>query len=274
MNLPALSAIAPEYVASKEDLNVRLEQCEPLFMLKSKPLSLKTFWLAWNRVYWFRHLSGRILKPSMHDHFVGEYTASWGGYPCKPFSIIGKQNGEEHPEHLWPYLRRDIEATRPVWCGFENVANHLHIGYEQVRGELQELGYTVEEGIFSSLEAGAPHKRERLFILAMDYAQCEGLQGQPWYGPIQERWKNKGGSASPTNIFPRTRGISQFGWEEPRTVDRKSCMDFSANGYSFIEDMVRAAGNSVMEQTAEIAFVTLLNKHIANKPPHGASQRC
>lgn len=69
-------AIAPESVASKEELNDRLAHSEPLLMWKSKPLSSKTFWLAWKRAFWMRHLSGQILKPSMHDLFVERYTAS------------------------------------------------------------------------------------------------------------------------------------------------------------------------------------------------------
>jgi DNA (cytosine-5)-methyltransferase 1 len=47
----------------------------------------------------------------------------------------------------------------------ENVNNHLRIGYDAVRQELQEIGYCVEQGIFSAEEVGASHLRKRLFIL-------------------------------------------------------------------------------------------------------------
>ncbi len=43
---------------------------------------------------------------------------------------------------------------------------HLNIGYREVRGELEGLGYGVTEGLFTAAEVGAPHKRQRLFILA------------------------------------------------------------------------------------------------------------
>ncbi len=108
--------------------------------------------------------------------FYGKVHGIVGGYPCKPFSVIGKQNGEEHPEHLWPYIKTSISAARPIFCFFENVVNHINIGYETVRGDLQGLGYTVKEGIYSALEVGATHRRERLFILAVDHTRSEGLQ--------------------------------------------------------------------------------------------------
>jgi hypothetical protein len=75
-NLPGCFQYAPEYAASKEELNERLAQSEPLLMWKSKPLSSKTFWLAWKRVWWMQHLSGRILKPSMQSRFVIAWTES------------------------------------------------------------------------------------------------------------------------------------------------------------------------------------------------------
>lgn len=79
--LPSL-AIAQDYAASKEELNERLGHSEPLLLWKSKPLSSRTWWPAWNRVWWFRALSGRILKPSMQNHFVERYTALWAVIPA------------------------------------------------------------------------------------------------------------------------------------------------------------------------------------------------
>lgn len=49
----------------------------------------------------------------------------------------------------------------------ENVPGHLRLGFREVAGELREMGYRVAAGIFSALEVGAPHRRERLFALAV-----------------------------------------------------------------------------------------------------------
>jgi DNA (cytosine-5)-methyltransferase 1 len=113
--------------------------------------------------------------------FYGKVHGITGGYPCQPFSVIGKQTGEDHPGHLWPGIKRIGKIIRPCWMWFENVVNHLQIGYQQVKADLEELGYTVKEGIYSAAECGAPHRRERLFILAVDYSQCEGLERYSGY---------------------------------------------------------------------------------------------
>lgn len=109
-----------------------------------------------------------------------------GGYPCQPFSVAGKRAGTDDPRHLWPHIRSIIDATRPVWCFFENVPGHLTIGYQQVRSDLQSLGYTVTEGLFSAQEVGAPHQRIRLFILAVDNACLNRLQ------PLQDNLNTHG----------------------------------------------------------------------------------
>jgi len=79
---------------------------------------------------------------------------------------MAKRNGAEDPRHLWPHFARVIGECQPEWVFLENVANHLNLGYREVRGELEGLGYGVTEGLFTAAEVGAPHKRQRLFILA------------------------------------------------------------------------------------------------------------
>jgi DNA (cytosine-5)-methyltransferase 1 len=92
-----------------------------------------------------------------------------GGYPCQPFSVAGKQEGTSDPRHLWPHISRIVREVQPEWCFFENVENHLNLGFRDVRDELQAMGYDVEAGIFSAEEVGAPHRRRRLFILAHSF---------------------------------------------------------------------------------------------------------
>lgn len=88
------------------------------------------------------------------------------GYPCQPFSVAGKQRGAEDPRHLWPDVFRVVREIRPAFCFFENVGGHLRLGFEQVHDDLRSVGYRVKAGLFTAQEVGAPHKRERLFILA------------------------------------------------------------------------------------------------------------
>ncbi len=99
--------------------------------------------------------------------FHGKVHGIIGGYPCQPFSTAGLQKGESDPRHLWPYIRKSIYTIKPLWCFFENVANHLNLGFEGVYNELSAMGYSVEAGLYSASEVGAPHQRKRLFILAI-----------------------------------------------------------------------------------------------------------
>ncbi len=89
-----------------------------------------------------------------------------GGYPCQPFSVAGRKLGDKDPRHLWPHIRRIVAEIDPPLCFFENVGGHLRLGFEQVDDDLRSMGYRVAAGLFAAEEVGAPHRRERLFILA------------------------------------------------------------------------------------------------------------
>lgn len=108
------------------------------------------------------------LKTFPSGRFSGCFDFILAGYPCQPFSVAGKQRGEADERHLWPFIRDHIRAIRPVYCFLENVAGHLRLGFDQVVRDLDALGYTVEETLVTASQGGAPHKRERLFILAYD----------------------------------------------------------------------------------------------------------
>lgn len=89
-----------------------------------------------------------------------------GGYPCQPFSVAGLKRGDKDPRHLWPHIARIVREIEPSICFFENVGGHLRLGFEQVHDDLRSMGYRIKAGLFTAEEVGAPHKRERLFILA------------------------------------------------------------------------------------------------------------
>ncbi|QOV92990.1 DNA cytosine methyltransferase [Novosphingobium sp. ES2-1] len=89
------------------------------------------------------------------------------GYPCQPFSVAGRRLGEADPRHLWPHVARIIRECDPPIVFLENVAHHLRLGFLEVARELVGMGYVLAAGLFTAAEVGAPHRRERLFILAM-----------------------------------------------------------------------------------------------------------
>ena len=99
-----------------------------------------------------------------------------GGYPCQPFSHAGARNGTEDQRHLYPYISRIIKIANPAWCLFENVEGHLSLGFKEVSEDLRSMGYSVEAGLYSAEEVGAPHRRNRLFILAIKHNWLENAR--------------------------------------------------------------------------------------------------
>ena len=99
-----------------------------------------------------------------------------GGYPCQPFSIAGKQRGENDPRHLWPQMYRLVRELRPRWVVCENVLGHVELGLDAVLDDLDALGYTCTTFVVPACAVGAPHRRDRVWIVA--HATGLGLAGQ------------------------------------------------------------------------------------------------
>ena len=93
-----------------------------------------------------------------------------GGYPCQPFSTAGKRRGTDDPRHLWPWVRDAISALRPRYAILENVRGHLSMGGTTVIGDLTDIGYDAQWRVVSAAGVGAPHRRDRIIIVA--YPNC------------------------------------------------------------------------------------------------------
>jgi len=89
-----------------------------------------------------------------------------GGYPCQPFSHAGSRAGESDPRHLWPEVARCVRHLRPRWVLLENVAGHLSLGFGAVLGDLAALGYDAWWDCIPAAALGAPHLRDRVFVVA------------------------------------------------------------------------------------------------------------
>lgn len=102
-----------------------------------------------------------------------------GGYPCQPFSLAGDLKGTEDERHLWPFIAGALRVLRPRIAIFENVANHLRLGFDTVLCDLADLGFDAEWVVVRADEVGAPHQRRRLFVFATaSDADRPGLEGR------------------------------------------------------------------------------------------------
>lgn len=98
------------------------------------------------------------------------------GFPCEPFSVAGKRRGADDERNMWPATIECIRVVRPRFALMENVPGLVANGYfDTVIADLVESGYDARWRILSAAEVGAPHKRDRLWILA--HASGERLEG-------------------------------------------------------------------------------------------------
>lgn len=99
------------------------------------------------------------------------------GWPCQPFSVAGKRKGTDDERAIWPHVARCIRALRPKFVVLENVATIVRNGeLGRVGNSLAEAGYDFRWACVRASEVGAPHQRERCFIVAADI-ECGGFDG-------------------------------------------------------------------------------------------------
>lgn len=99
-----------------------------------------------------------------------------GGFPCQDISVAGKQKGiEAKRSGLWKEFARLINEIRPKYAIIENVANLRSQGLIRVLQDLWEIGYDAEWHCIPASAFGAPHRRDRIWIIA--HPACIGKVG-------------------------------------------------------------------------------------------------
>src|SRR5580692_2225513 len=126
--------------------------------------------------------------------FRGAIDVLSGGFPCQPFSVAGKRKGTDEDRYLWPEMCRIINEVRPRWVVGENVLGLLNwrrgMVFEQVQADLEASGYEVWPYILPAAGIGAPHKRDRIWILA--HACGDGCRRYPATSDLDDRGNEKG----------------------------------------------------------------------------------
>jgi DNA (cytosine-5)-methyltransferase 1 len=98
-----------------------------------------------------------------------------GGFPCQDVSHAGKRAGIEGARSgLWREFSRLVCVLRPRFALVENTTGLLDRGIGRVLGDLAEIGYDAEWTVLSACQFGAPHPRERVFIVAYPTGERAG----------------------------------------------------------------------------------------------------
>jgi DNA (cytosine-5)-methyltransferase 1 len=97
-----------------------------------------------------------------------------GGFPCQPVSVAGKRLAQADARWLWPEFSRIVRALRPRLVLVENVPGLLDGGIGDVLGDLATCGFDAEWECLSAAALGAPHERDRVWLVATNTDALDG----------------------------------------------------------------------------------------------------
>lgn len=142
-------------------------------------------WMGWTNVFHteWNEFGQKVLKHHFpnsiqyHDIIKTDYSIHrndidiiTGGFPCQPFSLAGKRKGKDDERYLWHEMLRAIQQIQPTYVVAENVRGLLTIDggmvFEQVFADLEAEGYEVQPVLLPAAGVNAPHRRDRIFIVA------------------------------------------------------------------------------------------------------------
>ena len=147
--------------------------------------------------YWFpQSKSYEDITKTDFTEWRGRVNVLTGGFPCQPFSYAGQRRGAEDDRYLWPHMHRCINEVQPDWVVCENVAGILTMveqgevspmesqasmfdtgdilrryrltetfTLERISRDIEADGYEVQSVLVPACAVGAPHRRDRVFIV-------------------------------------------------------------------------------------------------------------
>lgn len=113
--------------------------------------------------HWPQIINYGDIRNIRHHKYVDLIT---GGFPCQPFSVAGKKKGKDDDRYLWPQFFRIIKQSKPAWIIAENVPGIIDMALDNILNDLESEGYETKAFCIPACAIGAPHKRERLWIVA------------------------------------------------------------------------------------------------------------
>lgn len=158
-----------------------------------------------------------------------------GGFPCQPFSVAGKHGGQDDDRYLWPEMLRVISELRPSWVLGENVPGIVNLALDQVLADLENIGYSGQAFIIPACGVDAPHKRERVAILAHAIDRSGALRRDGQFQDIAEdgrtRSDNGGRTAATVSRERRQDESGSAGMADGiRTAVHEADSDTDGNG--------------------------------------------
>ena len=169
-----------------------------------------------------------------------------GGFPCQDISSAGKGAGiEGERSGMWKEMARIIGEVRPRYVLVENSPVLTSRGLGVVLGDLAAMGYDAEWGVLGAVHAGAPHERERVWILAHAKGIGHGKRREAEYVLEADGGQNR-------QVLPEL--TSPTWWKAEPDVGRV------ADGVAARVDRAKAIGNGQVPAVVRLAWHTLYER--------------
>ena len=190
--------------------------------------------------------------------FRGRLRVLSGGFPCQPFSAAGKRAGTSDDRYLWPEMFRIIREARPTYVVAENVRGLLSwndgMVLDTVCADLESEGYQVFPVVLPAASVNAPHRRDRVWIVATDAN-----------GQVLEHRNGKGTPGRSADAPKRIESSDgPRSWKAFPTVPPICCGDdglsLGLDGITFPRwrrESIKAYGNAIVPQVAYQIFRAL-----------------
>lgn len=234
--------------------------------------ALAARWMGWETVQFVEidHFCQAVLKKNFGNvpihgdiktfgarHLRGTIGVLTGGFPCQPFSNAGKRKGKDDDRYLWPEMLRVAEEVQPSFIVGENVYGFLNwtggVVFEQVQADLENIGYQVTPIVLPACGVGAPHKRDRVWIIANRYGEIAdpGLEQPSTYTNserIQRRTPSRHPEESEQDRYKFIGGYNKLNnWREFPTQPGICGRD---DGIPNRVDRIKGLGNAIVPQVA------------------------
>ena len=235
-----------------------------------------------------RHDDVRTFPPA------GDYSVDviCGGFPCQDISVAGKGAGLAGARSgLWHEFSRIIGNLRPRYVIVENVAALLARGMDTVLGDLSTLGYGAEWHVIPASAVGAPHRRDRVWVVAYANDICATMRGQfaamssamacgqcDSGGSVNSCWERRsqkpGQGASDAAAadcsgcekqrWPKSEPTQHAAAEPSRWWETEPAVGRVVDGLPHRVDRLRCLGNAVVPQVVELIGRAIMEREHGN----------
>lgn len=195
-----------------------------------------------------RELNREVLQ----ERGIDEIDIVAGGFPCQPFSTMGKRQGRNDNRDLWGEMFRIISELKPTWVVGENVANFAFMELQRTLSDLESHGYEAETFIIPACATDVRHRRDRTFVVA--HSMCRLLSTQQ-EGEYQDMGQGQNAMA-----YGKEQFLGRWSQGEiRRKAESRICGRNDGVSNRMDTSRLKALGNSVVPQQVYPIFQAIMN---------------